>query len=694
MGARVKSWLGWLVGGALFVAMFLAASPFLNVRNPFSQDPFNYLVVDELQWAYEPWVVYNRLLAQHQGAEHPGVAASLRAYQAAAATEKSFSYRMDQWLRNVATAGPPDCFDLVYAPEGKTGFTLAYSVFEKEPSTVCLRRVTWAQLSDDGTRLAVEVRERRDDFAVSVLLFKVAPGHPPMRYHTLEDAELMRPHSFDGSGTLMYRTKSDLLLPDTPCALSTWKDGVTGCYVPKPTLPKDRELRLIHRPKQTSRVSLLLAAKGRETYDVYQFEAGDPVHFERPLATGVLGFVAQRHGFLYAKEQPAAKRYHSAQNVYRYHPGERDHALVLSVPFYQSDFSGVGMNAYVLHRDGEAGRYRLHHVGEEGVKEVPLTDDIATVHELSLARSLDLRTVRIRFETSTGVVRRGEVHADGTFVLDTVQSPPMALDIHPFEAPSADGTLVPCKLLRRSGLQGPVPTVVETYGAYGSVFVQSFTAFSAAVLSQDMGYLFTSPRGGGEHGQQWSDDGNGGRNKLKTIEDTEACLRAAISARWVLPGKVLMYGGSAGAIPAAMVALRQPELVAGARLSVPYLDSSGRHQNSWLDEQAFGALTEPDEAARRVALSPYDNLLQPSDHAGRFLFTCGAQDKIVPQWHCLKGHAAVRARQPNRQSQMMVLQRRSHLASGINSDDDLANMRVVMGFVLNTLKPVPTADPP
>ena len=133
-----------------------------------------------------------------------------------------------------------------------------------------------------------------------------------------------------------------------------------------------------------------------------------------------------------------------------------------------------------------------------------------------------------------------------------------------------------------------------------------------------------------------------------------------------------------------LTALRSPDLVAGAWLDSPYLDGSGSHHNLSEDNEEYGDIAKEDEFKNRKNLTPYLQLLTPDKAKGRFLLTCGEQDKITPAWHCTKTHAAMKRYHANKVSFLWV-SNTNHFVGNPYSADERNKNRIALQFIFSTL---------
>jgi len=181
--------------------------------------------------------------------------------------------------------------------------------------------------------------------------------------------------------------------------------------------------------------------------------------------------------------------------------------------------------------------------------------------------------------------------------------------------PRPDGAEVPVILIRHreTPLDGTAPCFLYGYGSYESCLDPDwgvdFGRVLPSVLDRGVVYAIGHPRGGGEMGRRWWEDGHLAA-KHHTFDDQAA---VAEHLRDGLVRAVVSRGGSAGGLLQGALYGRRPELFAGLVAAVPFVDVVG----SMLDESLpltaqewleWGDPRDPDQHAWLAAYSPMLNL--------------------------------------------------------------------------------------
>ncbi|MCA0331641.1 MAG: prolyl oligopeptidase family serine peptidase [Actinobacteria bacterium] len=220
--------------------------------------------------------------------------------------------------------------------------------------------------------------------------------------------------------------------------------------------------------------------------------------------------------------------------------------------------------------------------------------------------------------------------------------------------PSHDGVLVPVDLARHvsTPLDGTAPCLLYGYGAYEAPCDPDWfeTGFRALPSLLDRGVVLAvgHPRGGGEMGRRWWDDGH-----LATKQNTFAD-QAAVAERLLdgVVSRIVTRGLSAGGLLQGALYSQRPELFAGVVAEVPFVDvittmldaSLPLTAQEWLE---WGDPREEDQYAVMVAYSPIDNL-PPLDHRPPLLVTGAVHDPRVLVREPARWVARLRASDPAR----------------------------------------------
>lgn len=200
-------------------------------------------------------------------------------------------------------------------------------------------------------------------------------------------------------------------------------------------------------------------------------------------------------------------------------------------------------------------------------------------------------------------------------------------------ATAPDGVEVPMAIVYRKGLKkdGCNPTLLYSYGSYGSSTDAYFSASIYSLIDRGFIYAIAQIRGGSDLGEQWYEDGKL-LNKKNTFTDFIACSEHLIKSGYTSPEKLTAMGGSAGGLLMGVVVNERPDLYQAVVSQVPFVDVI----NTMLDEtlplttgeyEEWGNPNEEEYYNYILSYSPYDNIkAQAYPH---MLVTGGINDSQV-----------------------------------------------------------------
>ncbi|HYJ79194.1 MAG TPA: prolyl oligopeptidase family serine peptidase, partial [Longimicrobiaceae bacterium] len=110
---------------------------------------------------------------------------------------------------------------------------------------------------------------------------------------------------------------------------------------------------------------------------------------------------------------------------------------------------------------------------------------------------------------------------------------------------SHDGVMVPLTILRGPGPQGPRPTILWGYGAYGATIDAFFRPDIRPWLAAGGVYAFCHTQGGGYFGRAWREAGMM-QTKPNTWKDGIACAEYLVRQGITTPARLGITGASAG----------------------------------------------------------------------------------------------------------------------------------------------------
>ena len=219
-----------------------------------------------------------------------------------------------------------------------------------------------------------------------------------------------------------------------------------------------------------------------------------------------------------------------------------------------------------------------------------------------------------------------------------------ALDIHRYHAESRDGTSVPFVAIKQKSVKAPKAQLVYVYGAYGSTTPIDWP-YQAwyPLLSRGWVIVFALVRGGGDVDEAWAEAARR-ENRHVSVDDLEACVRAAQRVHRLSAQQTVVYGRSAGGVPVGALVSRYPQgaLMGAVFTEVPYVDVLRTTTNPDLpltkgEYKEFGNPRKHIREFRELlAVSPV-NTLPPDGAPGVFVLThVGLLDQQVLAYESFK----------------------------------------------------------
>jgi prolyl oligopeptidase len=173
---------------------------------------------------------------------------------------------------------------------------------------------------------------------------------------------------------------------------------------------------------------------------------------------------------------------------------------------------------------------------------------------------------------------------------------------------SHDGTLVPLSIVMKKGtrLDGNNPTILYGYGAYGVTDDPFFSPRVYAWLERGGIWATAHVRGGGVYGRDWHEAGRK-TTKANTWKDGIALADWLVAQRYTRPGRLAIYGGSAGGIFVGRAITERPDLFAAAVPLVGVMDlvRMETSANGVANVPEFGTVKKEDEFKALLAASSY-----------------------------------------------------------------------------------------
>ena len=215
-------------------------------------------------------------------------------------------------------------------------------------------------------------------------------------------------------------------------------------------------------------------------------------------------------------------------------------------------------------------------------------------------------------------------------------------------ATAPDGEQVPVTvlMLKSTPLDGSAPLMLYGYGSYGIAMEPVFSIRHLSLVDRGWAWATAHVRGGSEKGFGWFLDGRK-EKKPNTFSDFVASAEALIEAGYTRPGRIAIYGGSAGGLLVGAANNLRPDLWGAVVAVVPFVDVLNTMSDASLpltppEWPEWGNPLEDPAAYDLIAsYSPYDQIAAKPYPA--VLATGGLSDPRVTYWEPAKWAAKLRA---------------------------------------------------
>lgn len=216
---------------------------------------------------------------------------------------------------------------------------------------------------------------------------------------------------------------------------------------------------------------------------------------------------------------------------------------------------------------------------------------------------------------------------------------------------SRDGKRIPISLIYKKDLvrSSTTPILLNVYGAYGESNDPKFEIDKLSLIERGYIYGIAHVRGGGELGYNWYEEGKL-LNKKNSINDLEDCVEGLIYRGYTEKKKISLSAKGSGALVAASLVNKRPELFKSIVLEDPFLDilNTMNDQSLPLTIDEYNEWGNPSRSIYYnyiKSYSPYDNITEkPYPDT---MITSGINNAVVGVWESAKYIAKLRSLQKN-----------------------------------------------
>jgi prolyl oligopeptidase len=246
--------------------------------------------------------------------------------------------------------------------------------------------------------------------------------------------------------------------------------------------------------------------------------------------------------------------------------------------------------------------------------------------------------VVLQFDTATGKT------------IDSLLQAPAPVDFSDIEArevtvAAKDGTEIPLSILAKRGLvlDHSHPTLLEGYGAYGSVRAPYFDRLRRAWFDRGGIFAVAHVRGGGEFGEPWHQAGMLA-NKTNTVTDFITCAQYLIDKGYTSSRRLAATGGSAGGILVGGAITARPDLFAAVLITAGMNNALRLEQIPIgpFNTPEFGSVATAEGFKMLMAVDAYQHVRSGVRYPAVMLST-GLNDARVSPWQSGKMAARLQA---------------------------------------------------
>lgn len=254
-------------------------------------------------------------------------------------------------------------------------------------------------------------------------------------------------------------------------------------------------------------------------------------------------------------------------------------------------------------------------------------------------------------------------------------------------ATAKDGVKVPMAVVYKKGLKldGSNPSLIYSYGSYGSSSDVFFSASLYSLIDRGFVYALAQIRGGSDMGEQWYEDGKLFK-KMNTFTDFIACSELLIEKGYTSANKLAAMGGSAGGLLMGAVANMRPDLYQTIVAQVPFVDVVSTMLDDTLplttgEYEEWGNPNEEAYFKYMLSYSPYDNI--KAQNYPNMLVTGGLNDSQVLFHEPTKYVAKLRSMKTDNNLLLLHMNMESGHGGATGRYDGIKDTAFEYAFILN-----------
>ena len=256
------------------------------------------------------------------------------------------------------------------------------------------------------------------------------------------------------------------------------------------------------------------------------------------------------------------------------------------------------------------------------------------------------------------------------------------------EYPSSDGTMVPMTIVHQKNvkLNGQNPTLLKTYGGYGSIHTPYFDEGLVFFLSKGGIFAYAHVRGEGINGSEWVSAGKR-LQKQNAINDLISAAEYLVDKKYTSPQHLGITGGSHGGLLVGAAMTQRPDLFGVAVPIVGVFDMLRYEQftEDQLNRKEFGTVSNEEDFKNMYSYSPLHRIEKGINYPTTLVMTSD-NDERVPPYQSYKFVAALQNNEGQKNPVFLRVERKAGHSGALDYSGEVKEGADFYSFLLYHLK--------
>jgi len=252
---------------------------------------------------------------------------------------------------------------------------------------------------------------------------------------------------------------------------------------------------------------------------------------------------------------------------------------------------------------------------------------------------------------------------------------------------SSDSTKIPMFIIhnKNTKLDGTNPTILKTYGGFGSVVCPNYDPGIIYFLKKGGILAYANIRGGGDYGNEWHNAGRG-LKKQNSFNDVISAAEFLIKKKYTSSDRIAITGASHGGLVTAAVTIQRPDLF---KLAIPVVGPYDMLRfekftvgNLHIDE--FGTINDSTDFVNLLSYSPLHNIKEEINYPGMLVITSD-NDERVPPFHSYKFVAKLQNRKAQKNPILLKVEKNAGHYGSIGFLNNVKSKAEFYGYIYKYL---------